>query len=83
MRTPIPAPACTSHKAMATSIDGLKEDLVEERRQRELGVAEIKTDIKLVGRDVSKLKVDMAKLLGGIGVAIAILQVVLRYIPSP
>lgn len=73
---------CPDHSGLVTEIQNLKEDIVEERKRRETAFTALLGKVDQTAAEVGKLKVDMAKLLGGIGVAIFLLQIALKFIPT-
>lgn len=86
IETPLPRRAasrrCSDHSALVVHINGLKEALVEERQARERAFSVLATKLDAASAEVGKLKVDMAKLLGGIAAVLAIVQIVLKFIPG-
>jgi hypothetical protein len=84
--TPIPrrytSKRCSDHSALVVQIEGLREAMRMETEQRERAFTVLSTKLDNTTTEVSKLKVDMAKLLGGIAAALAVIQIVLKFIPS-
>jgi hypothetical protein len=84
-KTPTPAPdpiRCTEHKAIVGAINGMKETIMEERRQRETAFTVLNTKLETVSEKVGGIEIKMAKLLGGIAVGLALVQVALKFIPG-
>ena len=85
VETPIPRripKRCSDHSALVVQIENLREDIMQERERRERAFSVLATDLKSVAVEVGKIKLDMAKLLGGIAVLLAAIQIVLKFIPT-
>ena len=70
-RPPTPDRACTKHGGIEARVAAVEDDMREMRE-----------DIKEVTREVVKVRVDLAKLIGAFTIGLAILQIALRFIPG-
>ena len=86
VETPLPrrrtSKRCSDHSALVVQIMDLKEALKVEADQRERAFTVLMTKLESTTTEVSKIRVDMAKLLGGIAAVLAVVQIVLKFIPG-
>ena len=73
---------CTEHKAIVKGLEALQGAVVKEETKRETAFTALNNEMRTCNDKINKLEIKVAKLLGGVAVFLAALQIVLRFIPG-